>query len=196
MIGIDLEYIPENAAQGVTPSERPDVQTVYCEIIQMGACKLDSDGNEIDILNLTVRTHRIPHIPAWLTRITGMTDEIRDVGISFPEALQKLVDFIEDDLDIWTFSGDWWVLKGNAAAHTINFPFQLPFQRLKPLLPNFGINQKSFTKVGFKEVCSGGLYKALGIRLPEIVGVGAHDAAHDARSLVHSVYFLEKKRIP
>lgn len=191
MIGIDHEYIPENATSGDTPSERPDVQKVYCEIMQMGACKLDSEGKEIGVLNLIVKAHRIQTIPLWLSSMTGMTEEKRATGVSFREALQKLVEFVENDKQLWTFSGDWWVLEGNAKAHGISLPFEKPFSRVKPLLADKGITLEDYRSKGFSEVCSGGLYRVLGIELPDIEGVGAHDAAHDARSLAHSVYRLE-----
>src|SRR5688572_13609218 len=114
MIGIDHEYIPENAAQGDVPGERSDVERVYCEIMQMGACKIDDSGREVGVLNLTVRAHKIHTIPLWLSRMTGMTEERRAQGVSFPDALEQLRIFVGDDADIWTFSGDWWVLEGNA----------------------------------------------------------------------------------
>lgn len=190
MIGIDHEYIPENASSGDTPGSRPDVQSVYCEIMQMGACKLDRSGNEIGVLNLTVRAHRIHSIPPWLSRMTGMTVEKRASGVTFPEALEQLVSFIGDDKNVWTFNGDWFVLEGNARAHGINMPFAQPFYRLKPLLSTKGITLEDFNAQGFDEVCSGGLHKVLGIELPEIEGVGTHDATHDARSLIHSVHHL------
>jgi len=190
MIGIDHEYISENAAQGDTPGERPDVQRVYCEIMQMGACKLAKGGRELGVLNLTVRAHRIHTIPQWLSRMTGMTEEKRAQGVSFPEALKRLVTFIGNDENIWTFSGDWWVLEGNAKAHGLILPFTRPFKRLKPLLSEHGITAEDFKRVGFDEVCSGGLYQVLGIQLPEIESVGAHDATHDARSLAHSIHHL------
>lgn len=191
MIGIDHEYILENATQGDTPGERPDVQRVYCEIMQVGACKLDKEGREIGVLNLIVRAHHIHTIPPWLSHMTGMTEEKRAKGISFPEALEQLATFVGDDKDVWTFSGDWWVLEGNAKAHGIELPFKKPFNRLKPLLPEKNITVEDFKRLGFNEVCSGGLYQVLGIQLPEIEGVGAHDAAHDARSLAYSVHYLE-----
>ena len=190
MIGIDHEYIPETAPQGDTPGERPDVQNVYCEIMQMGACKLDRAGREVGVLNLTVRAHRIITIPRWLTKMTGMTEDKRAQGVSFPEALQRLVAFVGDDTEVWTFNGDWWVLEGNAKAHGIALPFKKPFARLKPLLPEKGITLEQFKAKGFSEVCSGGMYSVLGIELPAIAGVGAHDAAHDARSLAYSIHHL------
>ncbi len=191
MIGIDHEYIAENAVQGDKPGERPDVQNVYCEIMQIGACKLNAEGKEIGVLNLVVKAHKIHTIPLWLSHMTGMTEERRAQGVSFPEALEELIKFVGDDDQIWTFNGDWWVLEGNTRAHNIVLPFSKPFNRLKPLLPEHGINVDDFKPFGFNEVCSGGLYKVLGIELPEIEGVGAHDAAHDARSLAHAVYRLD-----
>ena len=190
MIALDCEYIAEDAVRGDVPGGRPDVQRTYCEVMQIGACKLDAMGHEIDVLNVTVCAHRIPVIPLWLSRMTGMTEERRALGVSFPVALQMLVDFIGNDKDIWTFNGDWWVLEGNARAHNCSLPFALPFRRAKPLLSEHGVTLERFQKIGFQEICSGGLYRVLDIDLPEIQGVGAHDAAHDARSLAFSVYRL------
>lgn len=195
MLGIDHEYIPETAPMGDVPGTRPDVQSVYCEIMQMGACKLDAAGREIGVLNIVVKPHRLATIPLWLSRMTGITPERRASGITFPEALEQLVAFAEGDQNIWTFSGDWWVLLGNARAHGIELPFKEPFRRLKPLLPEYGIGLDEFKQHGFSEVCSGGLYRVLGLELPAIEGVGAHDAAHDARSLVHAVHHLQPPRL-
>ncbi len=195
MIAIDHEYLSETAPLGDTPGERPDVQRVYCEIMQIGACKLDKDGLEIGTLNITVQPHRLSVIPVWLSRMTGMTAEKRATGVPYPEALQKLVEFIGDDTDVWTFSGDWWVVEGNVCVHQIAMPFQKPFHRLKPLLAERGITLEKFRQYGFTEVCSGGLSQVLGISLPMIEGVGAHDAAHDARSLAHSIFHLRSRSL-
>ena len=46
--------------------------------MQMGACRLDEAGNEIDVLNLTVKAHRIHTSPPWLSKMTGMTEERRE----------------------------------------------------------------------------------------------------------------------
>ncbi|MBP9762328.1 hypothetical protein KBD34_01800 [Patescibacteria group bacterium] len=191
MIAIDHEYLSETAPSGDTPGERPDVQRVYCEIMQIGACKLDAHGVEIGTLNVTIQPHRLRNIPLWLSRMTGISEEKRAAGLPYPEALRQLVEFIGDDNDIWTFSGDWWVVEGNVRAHKLPMPFQQPFQRVKPLLEEKGVTLEKFKQAGFTEVCSGGLYKVLGITLPAIEGVGAHDAAHDARSLAYAIFHLK-----
>lgn len=189
MITIDCEYIPENAAQGDTPGGRPDVKTTYCELMQIGACKLDGQGREIGVLNLVVKAHRIEFIPLWLQTMTGMTPERRARGMAFSEALRNLQAFIGTDQDIWVMNGDWWVLWGNARAHHIELPYKEQFKRLKPMLPDLGITLPMFEKAGFTEVISGGLYKVLGINLP-ITDGHEHDALHDARSLAYSIYKL------
>jgi len=193
MIAIDHEYIPEDAQGDLIPSRRPDVKKIYCEIIQMGACKLDNDGNELGILSLTILPNKIGRIPEWLSKMTGMTDEKRGNGIPFQEAIKRLVDFIGDDKDIWTFSGDWWVLNSNCKANNIKFPFPNQFKKAKEELSKYDITLNDYKIAGFDEICSGGLYKVLEIELPEIDGVGAHDAAHDARSLAHSLFKLQSK---
>ncbi len=193
IIGIDHEYIPENAAQGDTPGERPDVQAIYCEVMQMGACKLDEFGRELGVLNQIVSAHSIHVIPPWLSKMTGMTEERREhEGIPFPDALAMMVDFIGDN-NPWAFSGDWFVLQGNAHAHGIKLPFLRPFQRVKPRLAGWGVTLQDYQCLGFTEMNSGNLYRVLGLELPSIEGVGAHDAAHDARSLAYSVYHVTNR---
>jgi hypothetical protein len=190
IIGIDHEYISENASQGDVPGERPDVTQTYCEVMQMGACKLDEKGNELAILNQVVSAHRIHIIPPWLSKMTGMTAKKREQeGIPFPDALAMLADFVGDN-NPWTFSGDWFVLQGNADAHGIKLPFPRPFQRVKPHLMEWGVTLEKYQQQGFAEMNSGNMHKVLGIELSSIEGVGVHDAAHDARSLAHSVHYL------
>ncbi|XKT74233.1 MAG: exonuclease domain-containing protein [Patescibacteria group bacterium UBA2163] len=192
MIAIDTEYIPETASEDVIPSQRPDVTKVYCEIIQIGAVRLNEEGKETEALNITVSPSFIFSLPKWLKDMTGMTDEKRQQGISFKDAIQKLNDFIGEDKNIWTFNGDWFVFIKNAEKHNVELPFS-KFKRVLPKLQEWGVTLEGFQNIGSKEVCSGDLYKVLGIKLPNIEGVGTHDATHDARSLAHSVYFLEKK---
>jgi hypothetical protein len=194
LAGVDHEYIPENAAKGDMPSERPDVHKVYCEIMQLGACKVDADGREVGVLNRTVQAHLIHVIPPWLSRMTGMTAEKREAeGVPFPQALDELVEFARGAEGPYTFNGDYWVVKANVEAHGLCMPFQREFFRVKPRLAQWGITLADYQRLGFSEVNSGNLHKVLGITLPEIVGVGAHDAAHDARSLTHSLYHLLRR---
>jgi hypothetical protein len=194
-IGIDHEYIAENAPQGdELPAERPDVKTVYCEVMQMGACRLDTDGNEMGVLNLTVKAHRIHTIPRWLSSMTGMTEEKRErEGIHFLDALIELSGFVGLRETPWTYSGDWWVLEGNAKAHGITLPFAEPFRRVKPELEGWSVTLADYQRLGFTEMNSGNLHKVLGVDLPAIEGVGPHDALHDARSLTHSVHHILTK---
>lgn len=189
MIALDHEYLAEDAVHGDTPGQRPDVQKVYCEVMQMGACKLDAHGREIATFNLDVQAHRLHRIPAWLTSLTGMTEARRARGVPFRTAFARLIAFIGDDTNLWTFSGDWWVLEGNAVSHGLRMPFP-PFKRVKPLLSSHHVTLEPFQQAGFNEVCSGGLAQVLGIQLPLIEGVGVHDAAHDARSLAHAIHHL------
>ncbi len=190
--GVDHEYIAEDAPKGaIPPMSRPDVRTTYCEVMQMGACKLDEYGVELDVLNLTVKAHRIPEVPLWLSNMTGMTTERREIeGIPFPDAYEQLLDFTNGGETPYTFNGDWWVLEGNVRSHGLEMGFPKPFRRVKPVLQQFGVTLVNYQALGFSEMNSGNLHTVLGITLPSIEGVGAHDAAHDARSLIHSVHHL------
>lgn len=190
MIGIDFEYIKENAPQGNDSGDRPDIKNTYCEIVQIGACKLDNEGKEIESLNIMVAPYTIKTLPPWFVSMTGITETKRESGILFPEALKQLQKFIGKDSSVITFNGDWFVLEGNLKKWNITNPFLEPFVRLKPMLDNYGIGIEDFKKNDLQEVQSGGLYKVLNISLPKISGVGEHDAEHDARSLVYSAYHL------
>lgn len=66
--------------------------------MQIGACKLDNEGNEIGLLNLTVRAHTIEIIPPWLEKMTGMTAEKRSRGLDFAAAMEQLVEFVGKDV--------------------------------------------------------------------------------------------------
>lgn len=189
LVGVDHEYIAENATPGEVPGPRPDPRLVYCEVMQVGACRLDVRGRETGILNRTVKAHLIHVIPPWLSRMTGMTAERReDEGVPFPQALDELVEFARGVEVPWTFNLDYAVIEANVQAHGLVMPFKHEFFRVKPQLAEWGIALADYERAGFSEMNSGNLYRVLGINLPDIVGVGAHDATHDARSLTHSVH--------
>ena len=195
IVALDFEYIANDAQMGDIPGVRPDVQNVYCEIMQIGACKLDSEGKEIGLLNLTVRAHIIEIIPPWLVKMTGMTAEKRSSGFDFGDALQQLVEFVGKDVVPYIFNGDYWVLESNIKAHRMKMPFEKQFIRVKPLLPSWGVTLDDYKSQGFEEVNSGNMATVLGLSFPHIEGVGAHDAAHDARSLAYSVHHCLQKTV-
>jgi hypothetical protein len=191
LVGVDHEYIAENAAPGDVPGKRPDPRQVYCEVMQVGACRLDALGREVGILNRTVKAYLVHTIPPWLSRMTGMTPERREAeGVPFPQALDELVEFSRGVEVLWTFNLDYAVIEANVREHNLVMPFTHEFFRVKPQLAEWGVTLADYERAGFSEMNSGNLYKVLGINLPAIVGVGAHDATHDARSLTHSVHHL------
>jgi len=191
IIGIDNEYIAEDTPGGaVAPDSRPDVMETYCEVMQMGACRVDQDGTEVAIINKLVKPHLIHTIPPWLSDMTGITEERRnDEGVHFLQALEELVQLVGTERG-WTFSGDNVVLAGNCAAHGVPYPFVQPLLRVKPRLADWGIGIQHYLLRGYSEMNSGHLHKVLGIELPSITGVGAHDACHDARSVAHSIHHI------
>lgn len=194
IVAIDCEYVAPSAVAGEVPGVRPDVRTEYCEIMQIGACKVGRDGNELGVLEIVVLPHLIYEIPSWLSAMTGMTRERRvREGVPFAEALQRLADFVNGETP-WVFQGDEHVLRGNAHAQKIEMPFTGPFLRAKQFLLEMGITLEDYQRKGFAEMNSGHLYSVLGIELPVIEGVGAHNAVHDARSLAHSMYYLLRRR--
>lgn len=135
MIAVDIEYIAETAVDGSVPGERPDVKTTYCEIIQIGAVKLDKDGKEVGTLNLTIKPSFISRIPEWLSKMTGMSETKREAGVTFEEALVKLNQFIGEEKSVWTFSGDWNVFTNSAKKHDLALPFA-EFQLVNQGLPS------------------------------------------------------------
>lgn len=187
----DHEYTTANARLGSSPSSRPNVQDVYCEVVQVGACKFDLNARiGLDVLIDTVRAHELTHLPSWLVNMTGMTEQTREKdGISIPSAMLKLQDFCVGAEDIFTYSEDWYVPKGSRQKQEIPFSWaENPFTRVKPLLEEeYNFTLVDYIKSGFNEKCSSGRSTVLGLTLSSTDGVGLHNAAHDARSLVHSI---------
>lgn len=190
MIAIDTEYIAEDAVQGKIPGVRPDVRTTYCGVIQIGAIKLDEEGNEVDTLNLLIKPSFIETMPEWLVTLTRITEEQRKEGISFKEAIELLVRFIGNDTNIWVFAGDGFVFSNAIKRHDMHVV--LPeFKLVKPKLEEWGLVEARFREKGL-EVCSGNLYKVLDIDLP--ADGNAHNALHDARSMAYSVFRLLNRK--
>lgn len=188
LIGIDFEYVAENAVQG----QRPDVQKDYCEIFSIGAVKLDSNGQVVERLDLTVAPTLIASIPDWLSQLTGVSNESRKGGISFEQALQTLERFSSSgSFELWCFKGDWHVLRGNCERRKVPLPaiFARPFQRAFSLATErCGLTADDFTGAGHKEMCSGNLAPFFGLKVAS--SKREHDACFDAESLVLGVALM------
>jgi len=53
--------------------------------MQMGACKLDKEGREVGVLNLTVRSAPHSHYPALAFENDGHGTRKKGEGVSFPK---------------------------------------------------------------------------------------------------------------
>lgn len=176
LVAVDFEYcVVRDPVEG----RRPDVRTEQCEIIQIGAVRLDGDGKEVASLNVLVSAHSVTQLPAWLQKLINVTDaQRREKGVSFADAVAQLRAFC-GDAEVWTFSGDWFVLLGDCKAHNVVCPFDKPFLRARALLDRMGITQ---------QLSSGELHTVVGLQ-PPAVGA-AHDALFDARNLAQAVFRL------
>ncbi len=92
------------------------------EIIEIGAVKLDSDGNETDRLEQFVKPTHFPKLSEFCTELTSITQDMIDDAPTFTEAIQIFRDWIGYDDDFILCSwGDWdkHQLKNEAKTHGI-----------------------------------------------------------------------------
>ncbi len=69
------------------------------EIIEIGAVKLDSDGNEIDRLEQFVKPTHFPELSEFCTKLTSITQDMVEDAPIFQEAMQIFRDWIGYDDD-------------------------------------------------------------------------------------------------
>ena len=92
------------------------------EIIEIGAVKLDSNGNEMDKLKQFVKPTHFPELSEFCTELTSITQDMVDSAPNFPKAIQIFRDWIGFDEHFVLCSwGDYdrKQLKGEAEMHDI-----------------------------------------------------------------------------
>lgn len=191
-IFIDTEY----AYQGMSnTSGRPNIKEVLCEILQIGAAKINMDTGEIiDTFTTLIKPKHLNPIPEFFFTLTGIDpkDLAGDTAPDFLNAIQNLKEFIGTSEPVWVFKGDWIVLSRCAKEiHNYDLPFQ-EFELVEPRLAAWGLTREQFEEKGL-EYCSGNLGKFLEIdNTFETSNKSAHDATFDAVSMAKAVWFLEK----
>lgn len=186
-IYLDCEYVNETLG---TP-QRPQKHH-WTELVQFGALKFDNnEGKELCKLDIMMKPsihHNELKEDQWdfFTKLTGLTKNQVSNGTSFEKGFTSLLDFIGDD-PVIIMLGDQNVIENNAKElHVTHNP--LNFCKLKPIL--VGEDQK------FKQLCSGELYKTVGLEPNDIIPENerdrsanqTHNALFDARSMAWFVY--------
>ncbi len=155
----------------------------YREIIQIGAVRLETEHfKEIDHLLLYIQPQKNPELSAYITKLTGITqEEIDDEGVSFAEALQ-LFDAWVGGRRTYCWGGDTLVMKENAVLVGASFPHGLE---------SWGNAKDIFKGAG---VDVGGVISS---EVPTLFGEQpppqAHDGLNDARAIAQGLRALKQR---
>ena len=94
------------------------------EIIQIGAVKLNGDGEILDTFNCVVRPSVYKKLHSAVKEVVALTDKELKEGVSFQEAFLHLMRFCEDDYIFCTWgSQDLWQLQQNMQYYQIENAF-------------------------------------------------------------------------
>ena len=133
-----------------------------------------------------VKPVKNPQLSDFIVGLTGITQEKIDTeGISLPEAMSRLGEFVED-LPMYAYGTDGTVIIENCALVGTPAPFaenRIINMRsfIFPVLEKLGIDPKKYT--------SGTLITAFGKPLP----APAHDAVNDMRNLLVALKILKNQ---
>jgi inhibitor of KinA sporulation pathway (predicted exonuclease) len=147
------------------PNEEP-------EVVQLGAVKLTDDQtlSEVAALEVLVKPTINPTLSDYFTDLTGISQtDVDSMGISFPECLDRFVDFLGDDAKaIYFFGIDHEILQRNCELSGIDLRVD---DRLF-----IDAHSMMVEKMGraYKSVISS--------QLPDVLGFAAPGAAHQSLS--------------
>ncbi len=157
------------------------------EILQIGAIRLHNDEelSEIDSLDVLVKPRINPELSDYIIDFTGITQARLDAeGMSFAEALKRLVAFLGDDTEtVYSWGTDFKVIKENCQLNDISFPLEDGlFNNARELL--------SRTVDGaLNDVYSSGLPEAMGFLAPGT----AHRGIDDCYCIAETFRILRKQ---
>ena len=152
------------------------------EIIQIGAVEICLKAGQWKMqreFNQFVRPLLRPDLSEYVIRLTGIPQEtIDNFGVSFPVALNALVEFSAKDSQICANGNDWTFLERNCEINDVKNPFKMnQFLNVRPYLAKqFGLEEDS--------------PKLHSHRLPQLIESlegKAHDALVDARSIAKAL---------
>ena len=129
-IVFDMEWNqPSSKEQKIT-----EPATLYGEVIQIGAVKLNEQFNITDTFNQIVKPVYYVKMNSVVKKLTGIGDERLSSGIPFPEAYERFMDFCTDDFSLLSWGNDdIHVLKANMTIHGITtdrFPTTYNIQQI------------------------------------------------------------------
>lgn len=180
-IYVDLEYLyPGMTREKGRPSEKEQRQ-----VVQIGAILFDTDsGKEQASFDVLVQPAFEKNIPTFFTELTRIDQKmVDDSALPFPDALKQFVVFCQNK-PVWTFHGDESVLRQNCQYFDTPFPFDVPFVRVKNMLPDWGVDPDQYS--------SGTLFKAAKLKMN---GDNVHNALHDVRSMARAVWVFEHQKL-
>lgn len=161
----------------------------YCEIVQLGAVKLDGENGFAETASFDVLvTPKInPVVSRYFSELTGITqaDLDRD-AVPFPDAIRAFNTFVGNDTAlIYSCGGDEKHVYWNCGLHVLSCPIDMRlFRDIMPIL-------QTALSQGQKPVTSS--------QLPKILGFPAQDQAHnalaDARCIAEAVRVLKNRPV-
>lgn len=150
----------------------------YSEIIEIGGCLLNlytlEISDKIDIIVKPIKSH----ISEYCTKLTTLTQETVNAGISFNDACELLADSLKTKNKLWTSWGDYdrVTFYEQCRAFKVPYPFSLRHINAKTLHALYrGLKQEV------------GMSKALALEQMELLGThhrAVDDAWNTARILV------------
>jgi inhibitor of KinA sporulation pathway (predicted exonuclease) len=176
---LDTEYCYPGMLRGTPRPTAADKR----QFVQIAAIVVEVETGRISAkFDQLVTPEYEKTVPEFFTELTGITQSGIDASaISFSEAFRDFTDFA-NDVPILTFDKDEEVLRQNCQYVSLPWPFTRKFIRVKPLLPQWGIDPDMYS--------SGTLYKAAGLSMDGHV----HNALHDVESMSLALYVLENGR--
>ena len=180
----DLEYTTWEGAMARNWSGEGE----YCEIVQIGAVKLDrrNDFCEIATFNRLVRPRVNPQLSDYFVNLTGVTQvEVDENGRPFPEVISDFHAFVGDDTSmVYSFGGDEKFVYLNCGLHKISCP--IGPRQFRDIMPIFQIALDK----GLEPLTTG--------QLPELVDFTppgrAHDALADVRCTAAALRIIKADR--
>jgi inhibitor of KinA sporulation pathway (predicted exonuclease) len=157
------------------------------EIIQVGAVKIETEGEMLEINNfqVLVRPQINPILSDYIINLTGITQKnIERDGISFPLALSRFTNFIgEHPINIFCNGDDKDVIEENCHIHSRPFPSIL--------------TKTTDLKNYFSEILGVSRKECISGKLPELFGFKNNGKIHtglgDAKSISQALRHIRMK---
>lgn len=156
----------------------------YCELVQIGAVKLDTATlTEIESLELIVRPRINPVLSDYFINLTGVTqDRVDAEGMDLVEAMERFAAFMGHRGWAASNGGDDDIIRQNAELIEVPYPLgAATFLNLRAVF----IDRTGFAR---HELVTSHLDRTLGFDCAD--DLSAHDALADARKLAGAIRHL------